>query len=225
MTDLPVIVRILKYLRNNRGKGLTEEEIIEGICAEREYVDQALEKLVQKGIVLRENEHYLYQATPWADDFSQKVLTLYERMRIRRRPLKELLIRGAIASQSAVKAEALLKALEEEGINKEEILAFIENEVQKGYIKRMRLVYLDMGTFIIPLAKYFPTIELSWDELAEIRESYRRVGLELCEDVYLIENYPLELARPAREYLKQEWPSVKDKIAIQEMPLQFPSFL
>lgn len=224
MLDLPIPVKVLKYLRDNLGKGITKQEIADRIGAEPEFVERALEKLVEKEIVVKEDQTYAYYATPRTEGFSHKMLTLYEK--IRRKPPKELFVRGIIASRVPLQLGMLLNTLEEEGLKREELLAFIEDEIQKGYIKKVKILYVEVEPFLIPFFRYYPRFRLiESDEFARIKEEYRKAGIELHEDIYLIGNYPPELARPAREYLNRERPDIKVRLMRHEKPAWFTKIL
>lgn len=119
-----------------------------------------------------------------------------------------------------------MKALEEEGFTREELASFIEGEIQNGYVRKIRTLYLEVQPFLIPFFRYHPRFRLvEPGEFNRIKEDYKRAGLELREEVYLTANYPPELARPAKEYLNRERPEIKERIFEQEMPVRFPEFL
>jgi DNA-binding IclR family transcriptional regulator len=77
MTDLPSLVKILRYLRNSR-TGKTYADIIRGVPETQEFVDRALAKLVEEGVITEEGELYYYRPTPKAEEVSRKMFTIYE---------------------------------------------------------------------------------------------------------------------------------------------------
>lgn len=77
MTDLPAIVKVLKYMRIIPGE-VTSADITRAVQESRGHVDRALGKLVREGILIEDQGFYHYRATPGAEEFSRKMLAVYE---------------------------------------------------------------------------------------------------------------------------------------------------
>lgn len=208
----PAITKVLKYLRENPTKK-TKEQISSIIGEKQEYVNRALDKLVAIKVVAEEEGFYWYTFTLYSEDFSTKMLEVYDR--VGKRPVKELLIRGLICqipSHYLFHAETLLEILEKEGLDRKELEEFLEREIEDGYLKKIRIIYLGMGHLSLPL--YIPSYYITHLRIVEWEryEGLKHKGAESYEEDYLMGQYPPELAEPAKEYIERERKDVKDKL-------------
>lgn len=75
----PVSVKILKLLKSNPRK-LPRGLIADSIGEELKYVNRALQKLVEKDMVIEEGGHYSYKLTVANEELSAKLFQLYDRV-------------------------------------------------------------------------------------------------------------------------------------------------
>ncbi|MEE8473117.1 MAG: winged helix DNA-binding protein [Dehalococcoidia bacterium] len=85
MTDLPSLVKILRYLRNSRS-GKTHADIIRAVRETQEHVARALEKLVKDGVITEHGDLYQYQPTPKGEEICRKMFIIYDEV-VRREQL------------------------------------------------------------------------------------------------------------------------------------------
>ena len=222
MLDVPTIVKILKFLRSNPSP-VTYKDIISIIQAGQVYIDKALEKLIAEDIVRNEGGSYFYNATPKAEDFCQKLFALYDKLI--KRPQLELLVRGILcqlAPRYLLKMETLLEVTEREGFKSSEVTQLLEEELSKGYLRRVRLIFIAKAS--LPSPVYLPSYYLSHsrevgpEEWQKLEEYSHNLNLSLNEVDYLAASYPVELAEPAIQYLEKEKKEVRD--ALREAAFQ-----
>jgi hypothetical protein len=78
INDSPTIVKALRHLRT--GETGTRADIIKVVAEGQEHIDSALSKLLAHGIITQQEGRYAYNATPEADDFSEKLFAVYYRL-------------------------------------------------------------------------------------------------------------------------------------------------
>lgn len=221
MSEMPTIVKILGYLRDSK-TARDYPDIISNVGEGQEYLDKALEKLVSGGIIANEGGSYHYEATPRTEEFCQKMFALYEK--VIKKPHLELLIRGLLCqfpSRYLVHLSTLHKVLEREGISKEQINAFLQQEIGAGHVKKIKLIYVGKASLPFPL--YIPSYYFSYlrniasIEYEKVEEYCQSSGLLFHEEDYLLGDYPSELANPAREYLQREKQQMLDALKEQAL--------
>jgi len=213
----PAIVKLVNYLKDTGAKK-TQEELATIIDEPLEYVNKALGRLTAIDVVTHEEGGYLYHATPDSDQFSAQLVEVYEK--VNRKPAKEMLIRGLICqipSQYLFHIHTLLEILQQEGVEREEFDQFLEQEIDKGYLKRIRVVYIGKRISIIPIyipPYYFYRLHhlgiIDHQEYDSLKQGDR--DYEFQEEDYLIAQYPPELANPAREYIGRERGELRDNL-------------
>ncbi len=226
MSGLPTIVEILRYLRSNATPH-TYEDIISQTSGSQGRVEQALTKLVTSGMVRAKGKLYQYIPTPEAEELCQKLFDLYERVVQKSR--LELLLRG-ILSQSAqryfFKMDTLREMLEREGFASQEVSQLLKEEIRKGHIRHLKLVFVTKLPFSAPI--YVPLAYISHfgpvrsQEYEALKEYSQIKGLDFIEEDYLQADYPPELAQPGQEYLKKEAGRILEKLR-EEALLQWYS--
>jgi hypothetical protein len=205
----PAIVKILKYLKESQLKR-TEEEMAFIIAEAPEYVNRALTALDAAGIVKQEKGSYSYQTTPANEKLRQQLLEVYQILD--QKPTRQLLMRGLICqvpSQYLFHAKTLIGLLEEAGIEPAEIEEFLASEVELGYLKKVRLLYIGLEPSFIPICippYYFYYLYhlgfIDQEKHYKLKQKYPEEQFQ--EEDYLIVQYPTELATPAKEYLERE---------------------
>ena len=199
MSDMPAIVKILKYLRKSTAPS-TYGDIISVVDEGQVYVDRAIKKLTAEGIINNEGQHYFYNATAKAEEFCNKLFSLYDT--VTRRP--------------QMKLNTLLEVLEKEGFAAEEVIRFIEEESSKGYLKRVKLVFIARESFsppqFIPPHRLPYLREVSSDEQEQLKEYCNKLDLSLNEVDYVMGSYPAELAEPAIQFLEKDKSYIREKL-------------
>ena len=139
----PVLLKSLKLLRDT-SESLTEEEIVERIKEEPVYVAKALQKLRQRKVIAKNGEFYSYQKTAINEDFSQKMLAVYNKI-IKNSKLG-LVIIGLLStvtqSKHLLRQNTLLRVLEEEGFDEERINNFLERELKAERIVKTKIAFI-----------------------------------------------------------------------------------
>ncbi|MDY6965356.1 MAG: hypothetical protein SVM80_05215 [Halobacteriota archaeon] len=131
--ELPAPVKILKFFSERERKKLTIEEVASGVCEPVDGVCRALDKLVEKELVIKESEVYYYVQTSRSKDLVTKMVTLYEKVK---KPPKEEIFKELV-SEMFLRPDILEKRLEEEGFDPEEIEELLEEEIEKIMGKKM----------------------------------------------------------------------------------------
>jgi hypothetical protein len=213
----PAIIKILKYLKENRLRR-TKEELALVTEEAPEYINQALAALDTAGLVKLEGDFYTYQAIPANEELFNQLLEVYQL--VSQKPAQQLLIRGLICqipSQYLFHAATLLGIFEEEGIELEELQQFLASEIEEGYLKKARIIYIGLDPSFIPIC--IPPYYLHYlyhlgfvdqDSYFEIRQKYPKS--QFHEEDYFIAQYPAELATPAKEYLERERGDLKEML-------------
>jgi hypothetical protein len=212
----PAIIKISKYLKDS-GEGRSKEQLATIINEEQEYVNKALERLAAADVVREEQGSYLYNPTPRSEDFLNRLVKVYER--VDRKSEREWIIRGIICeipSRHSFHLKALLNILEEEGLDREESKEFIEQEIERHYLRRIRIALIGRRAYSFPIPRYIPYRWLSFfrwvreKEYEALKQGYE--SSEIQEEDYLVGQYPSQLARAAREHLKGEKKEIRDKL-------------
>lgn len=210
----PTLVKVLRYFRDHSG-GVTRQLLTITIQADQKYVDLVLERLTAANILAVQGGRY--ESLPSLLEFSDKMFRLYDR--INRRTQRELLVRGLLCAVKErgylMSQESLLKLLEEDGFEREETASFIAEEVNKGYIGKIRVSVGSRRAGVLPPLPCLPLSDLRPADLGEYddyRENRRDRGATVWEGDYLIANYPVELAAPAMLFLDAEGSDTKMRL-------------
>jgi hypothetical protein len=221
------MVKALKYLKESRARK-QKEEIASIINEKQEYVNKALEKLVAIGVVREAEGFYSYVFTPHSDKFYHNLMEVYTR--VNKKPSIELMVRGLfceIPHHYLIHANTVLEILEGQGLDRKELNHFLEQEIENGYLRRIRVICLGMRPFSIPV--YVPSYYLShlrilgWEHYEGPRQNYQ--DSEFYEEDYLLARYPPELAAPARQYIETERRELKEKLRERGMAAWMERFL
>lgn len=207
MSGVPTIVQILRHLRRD-GEAHTYEDIINETSRSQENVKRALAKLVESKIIKSEESFYRYIPTPEAEEFCQKLFDLYEKAA--QKPRMELIVRGILSSSARhlFKLSKLLEVLEKEGFSSEDVSQLLEEDINKGCLRRLKLIFVTRFPFSPPI--YMPSghvlhfREVHPQEYKNLKEYSQSKGLCFIEEEYLQPNYPPELAEQGRRYLEKQ---------------------
>jgi len=181
-------------------------------------VRRALAELGARGLIDRHGEdYYRYRATPEADELCRKLFDLYDK--VSTRPQKELLVRGLL-SQPAPRylwhMNKLLEVIEREGFSREDAIPFLDQETEKGYIKRVRMIFVARIPFTAP--PFIPYYNMSDirniepNEYEQLKQQYHNSGLIMNEENYLMGAYPPELSQTAAQYVEKEKRQMRDML-------------
>jgi len=207
MSDMPTLVKILRYMHSNAAP-CTYGNIITNVQKEQELVERALNELVLQGIVNSHDEYYSYSATPEAEEFSQKLFSLYEI--VLRTPDMELLVCGLLSRAGGghlMRMNTLLHVLAMEGFATYDVLHLLDKEIERGNIKKVHVIFIGM---VLPLAPVLiPACYASrlWADEAEyeLAEGWcQNSDSPSIEEDYLISNYPDEMAEAGVQYVETE---------------------
>ena len=217
MTELPIGVKVLKYLVNTTVP-TGYNDIIRMVDEGQVLVNRALTELTARGLVDRYGEDcYQYHATAEADELCQKLFVLYDR--VIARVQKESLVRGLLSQPSPCylwRTDKLLEVLGKEGFTREDTMAFLDEEEGKDYIKRIRLIFVARVPFVAP--SFIPYYNISdirnvdADEYEQLKQQCQNLGLSMNEEHYLLGTYPPELSLPAIHSLEEEKRQVRDML-------------
>ncbi len=181
-------------------------------------VRRALAELVARELIDRHGEdYYRYRATPKADELCRKLFALYDK--VSTRPQKELLVRGLL-SQPGPRylwyINKLLEVLEREGFTREDAIPFLNQETERGYIKRVRMIFVARIPFTAPpfIPYYYMSDFRNIDpnEYEQLKQQCRNSGLLMNEEYYLVGTYPPELSQPATQYVEKEKRQMRDML-------------
>ena len=217
MSGLPTAVKVLKYLMSVSAPS-THNDISRAVREGQAHVYRALTELMARGLIDGDNEdHYRYRATPEADEACRKLFALYDKVITRLH--KELLVRGLL-SQPAPRylwhINKLLEVLERQGFDREDAVPFLDQETKKGYIKRVRMIFVARIPFTAPpfIPYYYMSDFRNIDpnEYEQLKQQCRNSGLLMNEENYLMGTYPTELAQPATQYVEKEKRQMRDML-------------
>ncbi|MFC2007343.1 hypothetical protein ACFLVB_01950 [Chloroflexota bacterium] len=214
MSDVPTIVRILRYLREGTVHS-TYSDIINNAVEGQASAGKALEKLTADGIIDKTGQRYSYHATTENDDFCNKLFALYER--VVKRPQVEVMIRGLLcqpARRYLLRLDIFLEVFAKEGFSIEEVNRCLDEESASGYLKKVKLIFVVRESF--PPPTYMPLYyrsylrEVNPVEQEELKEYCSKMDITFSEVEYVTGDYPAELAEPAVQYLDKEKGYIKD---------------
>ncbi len=219
----PSSLKILRYLRSYR-LPRSEAEIVQATGETPEFVEKALDKLSAQKIVVMEPGGYRYAGEARSDALYGKLGEVCAL--VSRGAELELLTRGLICATPQpclIRLSAVLTILAGEGYNNDEVMDFIAEEIKKGNVKKIKLLFYLRRQSSLPT--YVPQEyinPLSWVDT----DSYHQVGHYVGEDdpgfpsaheEYLLGDYPREMASPAKEFLDTEKTYIKDKLREEAM--------
>jgi len=213
------LLKCLKLLRNGDCP-LTEQEIADRVEEDRVYVATALEKLGGRRLVAKTGQHYSYRRTLANEEFSRRMLTVYERIG-KKSELESLvigLLSAAVREKHLLKEKTLLRVLGEEGFGGDEIGAFLQAQVDDGRVRRLRVALRKETDESFPSPPVIPwhytsrLIRMNEDEYDKVKKRWGDEGFFVQEEDYLIADFPPEMAGPAAEYLYRAMDHVPQKI-------------
>jgi DNA-binding HxlR family transcriptional regulator len=217
MSNLPTAVKVLKYLMDV-SEPSTYSDISRAVNEGQVLVDRALTELMARGFIDRHGEdRYHYRATSEADELCRKLFALYGK--VSARPQKELLVRGLL-SQPGPRylwhMNKLLEVLDREGFAREDAAPFLDKETRKGYLKRVRIIFVARISFTAPpfIPYYYMSDFRSVDanEYEQLKQQCRSLGLLMNEEDYMMDAYPPELSQPAIQYVEKEKRQIRDML-------------
>ena len=151
MSDLPTVLKVLKYLRDISAPS-THSNINRAVREGQTLVARTLDELLARELIDRRGEdQYQYRATAEADELCQKLLALYDR--VSTRPQKELLARDLLAQPGPRylwQMNKLLEVLEKEGFPRGDAVPFLDHETKKGHIQRIKIIFVARIPFTAP---------------------------------------------------------------------------
>ncbi|MDP6347876.1 MAG: hypothetical protein QGF81_05840 [Dehalococcoidia bacterium] len=210
----PTLVKVLRYFQEHPAGGSCEE-IIGSAQMEPRWVEQALCHLGQNNLVAISDG--TYQPEPSLDEFAVNMFRLYDK--INRRNQRELLVRGLLSAVRErgylMNMESLLKLLEEQGFEREETVAFVQEEVSRGHVGKIRVSVGSRRVGILPPLPCLPLSDLRPTDLGQYDEpkgNWRERGFTVWEGDYLIANYPVDLSTPAMLFLDVEGSEIKMRL-------------
>jgi len=208
---MPAIVKVLQHLISHP-TGATCEEITGATGESEAYVDKAVEKLRDLGVIYEWDGAYFYVPGQDNDCFSDQLLKVYQTITHERS--RDLFVRGLICqvpSQHPIHLETLLDIAEKEGMDRKGIRRFLRQEIARGYVKRIGIVFGKtnaIGTSILLPVYLTPYHWIGLRSQGDIK-TYEYETLEnendqreTDEEDYILAQYPPELATSAREYMK-----------------------
>lgn len=211
----PTLVKVMRFFQE-RPTGASREEITTTIQMEPQWVDRALAHLSRHHLVTRSDDTYCPE--PSLAAFAGDMFRLYDK--INRRNQRELLVRGLLSAVRErgylMNMESLLKLLEEQGFEREETLAFIQEEVSRGHVNKLWVSVGSRRVGILPPLPCLPLSDLRPTDLGqqhdEPRGNWRERGFTVWEGDYLIANYPMDLSTPAMLFLDVEGAELKMRL-------------
>lgn len=211
MLDIPVSLKVLACLKENQSKNLNLSEIANKTKEDLEHVDRSLKELVQRNIVIRNEEGYSYVSSQRSDEFLKKIFELYDI--VGRRHLEKLLIRGLL-HKAPLQMNDFLNLMETEGYDREEIRSLLEEDITNGYVKKVKFPELNHLHYPF-LRRFFWFIRKRPTNLTDyegLTNYLKRQGLNIEEKDFLIGLYPSELLNPAKEYVDKEHKDLRRKM-------------
>ncbi len=224
MSDLPSLVKILKYLQVNK-EPANQDNIITAVREEQALVDSALNKLVARGIVDSRGEYYCYNTTPKTEEFCQKLFVLYQK--VLRRPQMEFLIRYFLSRAGGghlLRMSTLLHVLEKQGSAVEDSIQLLDEKIYEGCIKKVNIIFITMSPFSTPvLIPYYYASRLSYIDIEKyewIKQWCQESGLSSAKEDYLIGAYPTELTESGIHHIETEKQREVTQVLREEMSRQ-----
>ncbi len=211
LVSMPAIVKVLQYLSDHPA-GASREEITGATGESSTHVDKALNKLKSLGVIDKRDGVYFYMPGQANDCLSDQLLKVYQTITHER--ARDLFVRGLICqvpSQHPIHLETLLDIAEKEGMDRHALRRFLQQEIARGYVKRMGIVFGKtnaIGTTILLPVYLTPYHWIGLRSQGDIK-TYEYETLdpdaprrEADEEDYILAQYPPELATSAREYMK-----------------------
>ena len=164
--------------------------------------------MVAQGIVSSHDEHYHYSTTPKAEEFSRKLFALYEK--VLRTPQMELIVCGLLSRAGGghlLRMNTLLHVLTTEGFATDDVLHLLDEEVGRGYIKKVQVIFIGMIMPLPPVlipACYAPRLQVNAMEYELAKGWGQDSGSSSIEEDYLIGTYPDDLAEAGIQYVETE---------------------
>ena len=204
MADIPTLVKILRYLRSST-KSAAMGDIISEVQEGQVLVDRALDKLVTDGMVKNADGLYCYTDTLEAEEVCQKLFDLYDNL-VNRTKL-ELLARGLLCRSGKnclLRLDTFLSVLEKEGFALEEVVCFLKDEIEKGYITRAPIDLIGEIPFSPPLIipSGYSLRDISMSECHKAKEWLHDLSFSYGDEDCLMGDYPAELARAAVDHME-----------------------
>jgi Mn-dependent DtxR family transcriptional regulator len=213
------LLKCLKLLRNGDCP-LTEQQIADRIEEDQVYVARALEKLGGRELVSKTGEYYSYRTTLANEEFSKRMLAVYEK--IGKKCEMESLVIGvlsaAVREKHLLKENTLLRVLGEEGFGADEIGVLLQEQVDEGLVRRLRVALRKEKDESFPSPPVIPwhytsrLIRMKEDEYEKVKERWGDEGFFVQEEDYLIADFPAVMAGPAADYLYRAMAHVAHKI-------------
>jgi len=213
------LLKSLQLLRNT-SELLTEEEIAARIEEDRGYVARALEKLARRKVIAKTGEFYRYQKTSTNEKLSQRMLAVYDK--IGESQKRESLIVDLLYTavhKYLLRANTLLKVLEEEGFDPEEVNSLLGEELKAGRIGEIKITFVgkEGEDLLVPPAIpwYFVPSRLGPIEPKEyerLEKEWISEGLFIQKEDYLVANLFPERANVVEEYPDKEIARIRKKI-------------
>ncbi|MHC1585894.1 MAG: hypothetical protein ACXQS7_06545 [Candidatus Syntropharchaeia archaeon] len=187
---VPLPLRVLEYFKKT---GESEEKDIKNAIGEGN-LKNTLDNLVNRKILVQDGKNY--KIGPNFDLIYDKIFMVHERVNLR--PDKKLLIRGLFSQARFFRQDFFFKIVEGEGFSKKEVEEFLESE--KKYVRLVKTVCIGTETgppFLHNLRIFSET------DCERMKRYYGSYGLVVHEEKYLKGDYPEELLKPAKEYIKE----------------------
>lgn len=214
----PVLLKSLKLLRDTEAL-LTKKEIAAKIGEDETYVERALEKLLERGLLSKIGEYYVYQKTLVNEECSRKIFAVYRR--VTKKAEGGWIIIGLLSTASQykylVRQDSLLGVLVAEGFDLKDTSSFLEEELKAGRISKLRIALISEkgGPLALPPAipaHYISHLGMDSKEFEQLKKQYLETGFCVQEEDYLISDFPPEISEPARKYLETGGAHIKQKL-------------
>lgn len=205
---IPLVVKVLEYLSAGGPQSLAE--LVESTGESDRRVSRVLDRLVARGIISERGGTYHFVSSPSNDRLHAELKQLYQK--VAEAPARELLIRGYICQiprQNLFHKVTFLEALEREGLDRHEVASFLQGEIERDYVREVNVVFTNPESpRVLPIC----FTEYHFERL-------RRLGLVQPanghdhgaggpsageSEKYLVARYPVELAGPAEEFMREE---------------------
>ncbi len=207
MSDEPTLVKILKYL-HDKEEPSNYGNIITAVQKEQELIDKALFELAAQGIIDIRDGRYSFSATPSAEEFSQKLFALYEK--VLREPQMNLIICGLLSRAGGghmLRKDTLLHVLAMEGFAADDVLRMLETEMERRYIQDLQIDFIGMVLSSPPVlvpACYGPRLRVNAAVYDLVKGWCKESGSSSITEEYLTSSYPEELAQAGIQYVETE---------------------
>ncbi len=217
LLDTPSIPLILEMLLECE-EGREEPQVIEALTDET-YGTRAVDILLKHGIVFREKGRLRICRGNEVARRVDQIISFYSD--VKRAARKNLVFRGILNAtyyKCLMHFGTCVGMMEQEGFNKGETIRMVDEEVQRGYVQHLKIVYRSRSGLkhkffpFIPLYYYPHFIVMNADNVQPLRARLENAGIALTEEDYLLGNYPKELAAQSRDYILKEKHHIKDKI-------------